>query len=203
MTRVVVIDYGMGNLHSVSKALEAVSASEEIIISSDHKMIKSADKIVLPGVGGIKDCMEAFSLDLKERVLEELENKPTLAICVGMQMLLKFSEENGGVEGLDILNGSITKIHSSRDVKVPHMGWNKVKHLGDHFLLRGIPDESSFYFVHSYCCLESEDAITETTHGSKFISALAKDNIFAVQFHPEKSQNSGLQLYKNFLDWRI
>lgn len=203
MTRVVVIDYGMGNLHSVSKALEAVSASEEIIISSDHKMIKSADKIVLPGVGGIKDCMEAFSLDLKERVIEELENKPTLAICVGMQMLLKFSEENGGVEGLGILNGSITKIHSSRDVKVPHMGWNKVKHLGDHFLLRGIPDESSFYFVHSYCCLESEDAITETTHGSKFISALAKDNIFAVQFHPEKSQNSGLQLYKNFLDWRI
>jgi glutamine amidotransferase len=203
MTRVVVIDYGMGNLHSVSKALEAVSDSEEIIISSDHKVIKSADKIVLPGVGGIKDCMEAFSLDLKERVIEELENKPTLAICVGMQMLLKFSEENGGVEGLDILNGSITKIHSSRDVKVPHMGWNKVKHLGDHFLLRGIPDESSFYFVHSYCCLESEDAITETTHGSKFISALAKDNIFAVQFHPEKSQNSGLQLYKNFLDWRI
>ena len=203
MTRVVVIDYGMGHLNSVSKALEAVSASEEIIISSDHKVIKSADKIVLPGVGGIKDCMEAFSLDLKERVIEELENKPTLAICVGMQMLLKFSEENGGVEGLDILNGSITKIHSSRDVKVPHMGWNKVKHLGDHFLLRGIPDESSFYFVHSYCCLESEDAITETTHGSKFISALAKDNIFAVQFHPEKSQNSGLQLYKNFLDWRI
>jgi glutamine amidotransferase len=203
MTRVVVIDYGMGNLHSVSKALEAVSDSEEIIISSDHKVIKSADKIVLPGVGGIKDCMEAFSLDLKERVIEELENKPTLAICVGMQMLLKFSEENGGVEGLDILNGSITKIHSSRDVKVPHMGWNKVKHLGDHFLLRGIPDESSFYFVHSYCCLESEDAVTETTHGSKFISALAKDNIFAVQFHPEKSQNSGLQLYKNFLDWRI
>ena len=83
------------------------------------------------------------------------------------------------------------------------MGWNKVKHLGDHFLLRDIPDESSFYFVHSYCCLESVDAITETTHGNKFISALAKDNIFAVQFHPEKSQNSGLQLYKNFLDWSI
>ena len=203
MTRVVVIDYGMGNLHSVSKALEAVSASEEIVISSDHKIIKSADKIVLPGVGGIKDCMEAFSLDLKERVIEELENKPTLAICVGMQMLLKFSEENGGVEGLNILNGSITKINSFNDIKVPHMGWNKVKHLGDHFLLRDIPDESSFYFVHSYCCLESVDAITETTHGNKFISALAKDNIFAVQFHPEKSQNSGLQLYKNFLDWSI
>ena len=203
MTRVVVIDYGMGNLHSVSKALEAVSTLEEIVISSDHKIIKSADKIVLPGVGGIKDCMEAFSLDLKERVIEELENKPTLAICVGMQMLLKFSEENGGVEGLNILNGSITKINSSNDVKVPHMGWNKVKHLGDHFLLRDIPDETSFYFVHSYCCLESEDAITETSHGSKFISALAKENIFAVQFHPEKSQNSGLQLYKNFLDWSI
>ena len=101
------------------------------------------------------------------------------------------------------VNGSITKINSSNDIKVPHMGWNKVKHLGDHFLLRDIPDESSFYFVHSYCCLESVDAITETTHGNKFISALAKDNIFAVQFHPEKSQNSGLQLYKNFLDWSI
>ena len=203
MTRVVVIDYGMGNLHSVSKALEAVSSSDEILISNDHKIIKSADKIVLPGVGSIRDCMAAFSLELRDLVLEEIKLKPTLAICVGMQMLLKSSEENGGVEGLDILDGNITKINSSKDIKVPHMGWNTVKYLTNHTLLKDIPDESSFYFVHSYCCLKSENAITETDHGINFISALGKDNIFAVQFHPEKSQEAGLRLYKNFLDWSI
>jgi len=203
MTRVVVIDYGMGNLHSVSKALEAVSSSDEILISNDHKIIKSADKIVLPGVGSIRDCMTAFSLELRDLVLEEIKLKPTLAICVGMQMLLKSSEENGGVEGLDILDGNITKINSSKDIKVPHMGWNTVKYLRNHTLLKDIPDESSFYFVHSYCCLKSENAITETDHGTNFISALGKDNIFAVQFHPEKSQEVGLRLYKNFLDWSI
>ena len=203
MTRVVVIDYGMGNLHSVSKALEAVSSSDEILISDDHKVIKSADKIVLPGVGSIRDCMAAFSFELRDVVLEEIKLKPTLAICVGMQMLLKSSEENGGVEGLDILDGNITRINSSKDIKVPHMGWNTVKYLKNHTLLKDIPDESSFYFVHSYCCLESEDAITETDHGTSFVSALGKDNIFAVQFHPEKSQEVGLILYKNFLDWSI
>jgi len=118
-------------------------------------------------------------------------------------MLLKSSEENGGVEGLDILDGNITKINSSKDIKVPHMGWNNVKYLRNHTLLKDIPDESSFYFVHSYCCLKSENAITETDHGTNFISALGKDNIFAVQFHPEKSQEVGLRLYKNFLDWSI
>ena len=203
MTQVVVIDYGMGNLHSVSKALEAVADSEKIIISSDLGVIKASDKIVFPGVGAIKDCMAAFSEDLKETVLEEIGKKPTLAICVGMQMLLESSEENEGVNGLNILDGKVTKIKSLDKIKVPHMGWNKVKFLKDHFLFKNIPDSSFFYFVHSYCCLSSEDALTETEHGENFISSLAKDNIFAVQFHPEKSQTVGLDLYKNFLDWSI
>lgn len=203
MTRVVVIDYGMGNLHSVGKALESVADSERVIISSDKEQLKQADKIVFPGVGAIKDCMSALSLDLRETVLEQIKNKPTLAICVGMQMLLESSEENDGVEGLNILNGKITKIKSNDHIKVPHMGWNKVKFLKDHFLLRNIPNSSFFYFVHSYCCLESSDALAETEHGRNFISALEKDNIFAVQFHPEKSQAEGLKLYKNFLDWAI
>lgn len=203
MTQVVVIDYGMGNLHSVSKALETVADSEKIIISSDLGVIKASDKIVFPGVGAIKDCMAAFSEDLKETVLEEIGKKPTLAICVGMQMLLESSEENEGVNGLNILDGKVTKIKSLDKIKVPHMGWNKVKFLKDHFLFKNIPDSSFFYFVHSYCCLSSEDALTETEHGENFISSLAKDNIFAVQFHPEKSSQAGLQLLQNFTRWKV
>ena len=141
--------------------------------------------------------------DLRSVTLEVIRNKPTLAICVGMQMLLESSEENGGVKCLNILDGRIVKIPASKEIKVPHMGWNKINYLSDHFLWSNIPDSSFFYFVHSYCCLSSSDAISETSHGTNFISALGKDNIFAVQFHPEKSQNLGLQLYKNFLDWSI
>ena len=147
--------------------------------------------------------MDAFSVDLRETVLEEIHKKPTLAICVGMQMLLKSSEENGGVDCFDILDGKVTKIKASKEIKVPHMGWNRVKFLREHVLLKNIPDSSFFYFVHSYCCCSSEDAVTETTHGGSFISCLAKDNIFAVQFHPEKSQDMGLELYRNFLNWNI
>ena len=203
MTQIAVIDYGMGNLHSVSKALEAVSQKENIVITSDQSVIKTSDKLVFPGVGAIKDCMEAFSNDLKETVLEEVKKKPTLAICVGMQMLLESSEENGGVEGLGLLNGKVCKIQPNKDIKVPHMGWNQVNYLKEHFLLQNITDSSYFYFVHSYCCLSSKDALTETIHGEKFVSSFAKDNIFAVQFHPEKRQSAGLQLYKNFLNWSV
>ena len=203
MTKIAVIDYGMGNLHSVSKALEEVSTTEEIIVTYNPETIKSADKIVLPGVGAIKDCLEAFSDDLRSVTLEVIRNKPTLAICIGMQMLLESSEENGGVQCLNVLDGRIVKIPASKDIKVPHMGWNKIKFLSDHFLWSNIHDSTFFYFVHSYCCLSSSDAISETTHGENFISTMGKDNVFAVQFHPEKSQNLGLQLYKNFLDWSI
>ncbi len=203
MTKIAVIDYGMGNLHSVSKALEEVSINEEILVTSEPELIKTADKIVLPGVGAIKDCLEAFSDELRQTTIEIIRNKPTLAICVGMQMLLESSEENEGVTCLNILDGKIVRIPTLVDIKVPHMGWNQVNFISDHFLWNKIPDRSFFYFVHSYCCLSSSDAISETSHGTNFISTLGKDNIFAVQFHPEKSQNLGLQLYKNFLDWKI
>ena len=203
MTKIAVIDYGMGNLHSVSKALEEVSINEEILVTSEPELIKTADKIVLPGVGAIKDCLEAFSDELRQTTIEIIRNKPTLAICVGMQMLLESSEENEGVTCLNILDGKIVRIPTLVDIKVPHMGWNKVNFISDHFLWKKIPDRSFFYFVHSYCCLSSSDAISETSHGTNFISTLGKENIFAVQFHPEKSQNLGLQLYKNFLDWKI
>ena len=203
MTKIAVIDYGMGNLHSVSKALEEVSLNEEILVTSEPELIKTADKIVLPGVGAIKDCLEAFSDELRQTTIEIIRNKPTLAICVGMQMLLESSEENEGVTCLNILDGKIVRIPTLVDIKVPHMGWNQVNFISDHFLWNKIPDRSFFYFVHSYCCLSSSDAISETSHGTNFISTLGKENIFAVQFHPEKSQNLGLQLYKNFLDWKI
>jgi len=203
MTKIAVIDYGMGNLHSVSKALEEVSLNEEILVTSEPELIKTADKIVLPGVGAIKDCLEAFSDELRQTTIEIIRNKPTLAICVGMQMLLESSEENEGVTCLNILDGKIVRIPPLVDIKVPHMGWNKVNFISDHFLWKKIPDRSFFYFVHSYCCLSSSDAISETSHGTNFISTLSRENIFAVQFHPEKSQNLGLQLYKNFLDWKI
>ena len=203
MTKIAVIDYGMGNLHSVSKALEEVSINEEILVTSEPELIKTADKIVLPGVGAIKDCLEAFSDELRQTTIEIIRNKPTLAICVGMQMLLESSEENEGVTCLNILDGKIVRIPTLVDIKVPHMGWNQVNFISDHYLWNQIPDRSFFYFVHSYCCLSSSDAISETSHGTNFISTLGKENIFAVQFHPEKSQNLGLQLYKNFLDWKI
>ena len=203
MTKIAVIDYGMGNLHSVSKALEEVSINEEIVVTSEPELIKTADKIVLPGVGAIKDCLEAFSDELRQTTIEIIRNKPTLAICVGMQMLLESSEENEGVTCLNILDGKIVRIPPLVDIKVPHMGWNQVNFISDHFLWNKIPDRSFFYFVHSYCCLSSSDAISETSHGTNFISTLSRENIFAVQFHPEKSQNLGLQLYKNFLDWKI
>ena len=203
MTKIAVIDYGMGNLHSVSKALEEVSLNEKILVTSEPELIKTADKIVLPGVGAIKDCLEAFSDELRQTTIEIIRNKPTLAICVGMQMLLESSEENEGVTCLNILDGKIVRIPPLVDIKVPHMGWNKVNFISDHFLWNKIPDRSFFYFVHSYCCFSSSDAISETSHGTNFISTLSRENIFAVQFHPEKSQNLGLQLYKNFLDWKI
>ena len=203
MTKIAVIDYGMGNLHSVSKALEEVSINEEILVTSEPELIKTADKIVLPGVGAIKDCLEAFSDELRQTTIEIIRNKHTLAICVGIKMLLESSEENEGVTCLNILDGKIVRIPTLVDIKVPHMGWDKVNFISDHFLWKKIPDRSFFYFVHSYCCLSSSDAISETSHGTNFISTLSRENIFAVQFHPEKSQNLGLQLYKNFLDWKI
>ena len=206
MTQVVVIDYGMGNLHSVSKALETVADSEKIIISSDLGVIKSSDKIVFPGVGAIKDCMAAFSEDLKETVLEEIGKKPTLAICVGMQMLFSKSEEAIATAGFDYFSGQVLNFSNLRikGLRVPHTGWNQVQQ-SQHPLWQGIPDNSYFYFTHSYyvpkSLVASKNIASVTNYGCQFVSALAAKNLFATQFHPEKSDKAGLKLLKNFADW--
>jgi len=203
MGKVAVIDYGMGNLHSVGKALEKVSQKKRVIVTSNVSEINNAERLVLPGVGAIKDCMEALSSKgLEEVVIKNSSRKPILAVCVGMQMLLEFSEENNGVNGLGILNGKVTKISKEPNIKVPHMGWNQVQQIREHTIWNNIEDNSYFYFVHSYVCMESDFAIAITEHGRKFVSAIAKDNIFAVQFHPEKSQKTGLILYENFVNWK-
>ena len=189
MTKIAVIDYGMGNLHSVSKALEEVSTTEEIIVTSDLETIRRADKIVLPGVGAIKDCLDAFSDDLRSVTLDLIRNKPTLAICIGMQMLLESSEENGGVKCLNILDGRIVKIPASKEIKVPHMGWNKINYLSDHFLWSNIPNRSFFYFVHSYVFVPDNPnhIIANTEYSVPVVAAVRNKHIWGTQFHPEKS----------------
>lgn len=209
--RVAVIDYGMGNLHSVASALEHVGASE-VIVSHDAKVIADADHVVFPGVGAMRDCMaEIRRLECDKLLMDALADghKPVLAICVGMQALLSHSEENGGVDTLDIVDGKVRFFgHDHRDadgtrLKVPHMGWNEVDQVMDHALWQGIPDRSRFYFVHSYYVDPTDKSLVAGSfdYGVTACAALARKNLFAVQFHPEKSHTHGLRLLKNFLAW--
>ncbi len=209
MSSVAVIDYGMGNLHSIEKALQYASAEVEVLITSEPGLIKQADRVVFPGVGAIRDCMLALNnSELASTINEVASNKPFLGICLGMQALLTQSDENDKTVCLDIFKGRV--IHFSPGMidnkgnrcKIPHMGWNQVKQM-DHPLWQDIPQNSRFYFVHSYFANpdDSKDTIATTEYLETFTSALAKDNIFAVQFHPEKSQTVGIQLLKNFLSW--
>jgi glutamine amidotransferase len=208
---VAVIDYGMGNLHSVASALEHVGA-DEVLVTHDADLIRRADRVVFPGVGGIRDCMaEIKRLKCDELLLDVLQeqHKPVLAICVGMQALMTHSQENGGVDCLDIIDGEVRYFGNPlRDtngerLKVPHMGWNEVQQQIPHPLWNGIADNTRFYFVHSYYV----DAVDRSllagrlNYGVAADAALARDNLFAVQFHPEKSHTAGLQLLRNFLDW--
>jgi glutamine amidotransferase len=209
MTTVAVLDYGMGNLHSVAKAIEHVGASR-VEVTHDPERVRAADRVVLPGQGAMRDCMaemKKFGVDTEVR--EALRNKPLLGICVGMQALLEHSEENGGVEGLGIYTGHVKFFgHDRREngekLKVPHMGWNEVWQTQRHPLWEGIPDGARFYFVHSYYCAPAEAALCagRSHFGLDFCSALAQDNVFAAQFHPEKSSTAGLTLLKNFLQWK-
>ena len=210
MSSVAVIDYGMGNLHSVAKALEHAGSGEEIIVTHDAAKIMAADRVVLPGVGAIRDCMhEIRRLGVDEVVNEVIKTKPFLGVCVGMQALMSESEENDGTACLDILPGLARffgedlKNAKGEALKVPHMGWNQVHQVSEHPLWKGIEQDERFYFVHSYYVepAEQSDIAATTTHGVEFAAALHRDNIFAAQFHPEKSQHAGLQLYKNFLNW--
>lgn len=213
--RLAIIDYGMGNLHSVASAVQHVAPELDVVVTRDEAIIESADRVIFPGVGAIRDCMaEIRRLGLDKVVAREIQSgKPMLAICVGMQGLLTASEENGGVDCLAHVQGDVlgfsandTFRAASQNVKlkVPHMGWNQVSQVIDHPLWQGIPDHSRFYFVHSYFCQVADTALVagESHYGTAFTAAIARKNVFATQFHPEKSHDMGLALIRNFAHWQ-
>lgn len=198
---IAVVDYGMGNLRSVQKGFEKVGF--DAVITSDIKTIESASKIVLPGVGAFTDCMNNLEgRGLVEPVIRGIEKgKPFLGICLGLQLLFEESEEFGNRKGLGIIKGRVKRFPKG-DLKVPHMGWNSIKKVKDTPLLADLADDSYLYFVHSYYVLPEEDvAATITSYGMEFTSSIVKDNIFACQFHPEKSQADGLKILKAFGGW--
>jgi glutamine amidotransferase len=211
MNKIVVVDYGMGNLRSVAQALRAVAPDAEVLISGEIADIQGADRLVLPGQGAMPDCMRSLrESGLQPVLLEAARNKPLLGVCIGEQMLFDWSEE-GDTPGLGLLPGKIMRFQLDGQLqedgsrfKVPQMGWNQVRQTQDHPLWHGIADNSYFYFVHSYYAAPENPAHTagETVYGAAFSCAVARDNIFATQFHPEKSAAAGLQLYKNFTGWQ-
>lgn len=203
-----VIDYGMGNLHSAHGALQTVAPDTQVLVTGDPDVIRRADHVVLPGVGGIRDCMaEIRNQGIDEVVREVAKTKPLLGICVGLQALMTRSEENGGVDCMNFFPGSVRYfgddlVENGERLKVPHMGWNTVRQVA-HPIWNGIADNSRFYFVHSYYVQadNSEQVKGHGQYGVDFAAAMGEDNVFAVQFHPEKSHNAGLALLKNFLSW--
>ena len=204
--KIAVVDYGMGNVHSVSKALQRVAPRSQVLVTADPEAIRTADRVVVPGQGALPDCMRQLGASgAREAVLETVRTKPFLGICIGMQMLFERGEE-GNVAGLGVLAGNVPRFPAARmeGLKVPHMGWNEVFQQRQHGVWRGIPSGARFYFVHSYFPAPHDPSLTAAscTYGVAFTCAVARDNIFAVQFHPEKSQSAGLQLLSNFIDWR-
>ena len=206
-----VVDYGMGNLRSVVNALEAVGDKRDrVLLTSDPQQLGQADRVVFPGQGAAGDCMRAIDeYGLREAIISAAASRPFLGICMGMQVLVDFSEENQGTECLGVFAGKVNyfgdshKDHSGVKLKVPHMGWNRVTQVKKHPLWHSIDDGSRFYFVHSYY-LDPQDPslIAGTTdYGICFTSVIAKDNVFALQCHPEKSADCGLQLLRNFVHW--
>lgn len=210
-TVVAVVDYGMGNLRSVAKAIEHVAPHVIVQVTSNAEDIAAADRVVVPGQGAMPDCMrELAARNLREAVIRAAAEKPFLGICVGLQMLFGRAEE-GNVMGLGILPGYVPRFPASAMVasdgarlKVPHMGWNQVKQSSAHPMWQGIEDDARFYFVHSYYVEPEDPTLTAgvTNYGIAFTSAIARDNIFAVQFHPEKSAQAGLRLLENFIQWQ-
>ncbi|WP_038208755.1 imidazole glycerol phosphate synthase subunit HisH [Xenophilus azovorans] len=209
---VAVVDYGMGNLWSVSQAVRhaADQAGVEVLVTADPDVVRRATRVVLPGQGAMPDCMrELRESGLLESVLEAAASKPLFGVCVGMQMLLSRSEE-GPSEGLGLIPGEVLRfrLEGQRQpdgslYKVPQMGWNQVMQARPHALWAGVPDGTHFYFVHSFYARPRDCAhsVGEAEYGARFTAAVARDNIFATQFHPEKSADHGLQLYRNFLHW--
>lgn len=207
MATVAVIDYGMGNVRSVSKALEYAGGGARVVVSYDPDTIVHADHVVFPGVGALRDCMsELHRLELDAVIAECVRTKPFLGICLGMQALFDSSEENAGTPGLGLIPGRVARFPQAvvRDgLKVPHMGWNQVHQDAAHRLWEGIAQDSYFYFVHSYYVIPAQRDVVfgSTEYGLSFASVIARGNIFAVQFHPEKSQHAGLALLANFIHW--
>jgi len=197
---IAIVDYGMGNLRSVQKGLERVGFPAAV--TRDVKTIEQADGVVLPGVGAFRACMDNLReyglIDTVRRVVEG--GKPFLGICLGMQLLFEESEEFGKVEGLGLLPGRVVRFADRPGLKVPHMGWNQIRKRQDVPHLQGIDDGASVYFVHSYYVAPSDPSLAATTteYGNEFVSAVARGNIFATQYHPEKSQEVGLKILENF-----
>jgi len=207
---IVVVDYGMGNLRSVAKALAHVAPSEEVVVSSDAAVILRADRVVLPGQSAMPDCMKGLvASGLVDTVRKVLEDRPFLGICLGLQMLFDASEE-GPTECLHAISGSVVRFRDQAmsapggaRLKVPHMGWSPVRQVRPHALWAGIEDGERFYFAHSYHPVPEDSSLTAATvdYPSAFTCAIARANIFATQFHPEKSQRAGLTLLANFVTW--
>ena len=204
--KVGVIDYGASNIFSVVRALNSLGASTKIVKTPED--FKNTDKLVFPGQGSMGSCSKKLSENnLRDSLIDALNNFPFLGICLGLQILFSESEESEGEKGLNIFSEKIEKFSEYEDktVKIPHMGWNQVEISQNHFLLKGIKSNENFYFVHSFASKEANqnEIFSKTFHGEIFNSAVGKDNIFATQFHPEKSGKSGLMILKNFLDWKI
>ncbi|KMQ81220.1 Imidazole glycerol phosphate synthase amidotransferase subunit [Candidatus Burkholderia pumila] len=209
-TSIAIVDYGMGNLRSVYQALKKAAPEADVAIVDQPQGIGTADRIVLPGQGAMRDCMSHLGESgLQEAVMQAAREKPMLCVCIGEQMLFNWSEE-GDTKGLGLLPGKVVRFQLDGMLqddgslfKVPQMGWNRVHQTQNHVMWDGVADGAFFYFVHSYYVVPENAAHTscETTYGSPFTSAVARDNIFATQFHPEKSADAGLRLYRNFMHW--
>ena len=210
MTTIAVVDYGMGSLRSVARALEHVAPRARVVVSSDPSVIDAAGRVVFPGQGAMPDCMRFLqAAGLREAVLRAAASKPLFGVCIGEQMLFEHSAE-GDCAGLGVLPGEVVRFDAARmrlpdgsRLKVPHMGWNRVSQCREHPLWAGVPDGAFFYFVHSYHVVPRDPALVAATtdYGGAFTCAVARDNIFATQFHPEKSAAFGLRLYANFVSW--
>jgi glutamine amidotransferase len=210
MNKIVVVDYGMGNLRSVAQALRAVAPEADVRISGDPVDIDSADRIVLPGQGAMRDCMQSLrDSGVQDALLRASKTRPMMGVCVGEQMLFDRSEE-ADTAGLGLLPGRVVRFRLDGMVqadgsrfKVPQMGWNRVRQVRPHPIWDGVGDDAYFYFVHSYYAqpVDPGDSIGETDYGAPFCCAVARENIVATQFHPEKSAAAGLRLYRNFVHW--
>ena len=205
---IAVVDYGMGNLRSVHNALSTVAPDANVVVTDDPAVVAQAGRVLFPGQGAMPDCMrELDARNLRKAVLDAAHSKPFLGICIGLQMLFEHSKE-GDVKCLGLLPGDVVRFpHKFLDaqgsrLKVPHMGWNEVHH-GQHLLWQGIPQNARFYFVHSYYVQPQDAQLVQATsdYPQPFVCAVARDNLFAVQFHPEKSQSAGLTLLRNFVNW--